>query len=221
MKSISQLAFLAAVGAVGLCANSAAQADIFTFTSCHVTGGCGTATSFGTVTLTQSGTSVNFDVVLSDANRFVETGSADQQLFKFNNTASGATALNIINAATGMPTNAVTGGLAGFSGSFNGDGTGNFSFGVACAISANCNGGSTPTFQEITFTVTNTTLANLETGNNLGNRFVADVLIGSNGLTGPVDVSVPGPIVGAGLPGLVMACSGLLALVRRRRQRLA
>jgi hypothetical protein len=31
---------------------------------------------------------------------------------------------------------------------------------------------------------------------------------------------VPSPIVGAGLPGLIAACGALIALARRRRQRL-
>src|SRR5215475_5626800 len=194
------------LGAGLIATASPAEAIIFDLTSCHVTGGCGTQTSFGTVELTQSGTNVNFVVTLAGGNRFVQTGAGDQQLFKFNGAAGAG---NIINEATFNPLNAVPGGLNGFAGAFNGDGTGNFNFGVACATDP-CNGGSTPVFTGLTFTVTNSTIAALTVPNNLGNIFVADVLIASNGLTGPVDVTGPGVVpepttllmVGTALVGL-------------------
>jgi hypothetical protein len=40
----------------------------------------------------------------------------------------------------------------------------------------------------------------------------------NNGLPAVLTMAVPGPIVGAGLPGLLAACGGLLALARRRRR---
>jgi hypothetical protein len=54
---------------------------------------------------------------------------------------------------------------------------------------------------------------------NLGIGYVA--MTGGTGFAASNTHAVPGPVVGAGLPGIVVACGGLLALARRRRQRLA
>ena len=202
---------------------TAGHADTFNLTSCHLTGGCGTATQFGTVTLTQAGTSVNFDVVLNSGDRFVETGTGGGSLFLFNDSISGSTITGITATLNGSNVS-IPGGLSGFtniSPAVMADGTGTFTAQVFCTDPSQCDG--TPNINDLHFSVTNATLAGLTTANSLGNIFVADILCGQTGctgLTGPVDVSfaVPGPVVGAGLPGLVFACGGLFALARRRRR---
>jgi len=203
-----------------------AQADTFTLTSCHVSGstcqGGSVPSGFGTVTLTQSGTSVNFSVSLANGNRFVETGAGGGELFLFNDTLAGSTITTIATAPT-----TPAGGLSGFTNlsPVQADGTGTFTASVECTTASDCNGGSAPTMTSLTFTVTNATVAQLETANANGNLFVADILCGPTqtqctGLTGPVDVSTP-PVstpepatlflVGTGLAG-----TGMFA--RRRRQ---
>jgi hypothetical protein len=53
---------------------------------------------------------------------------------------------------------------------------------------------------------------------------VYDIIAGA-GITGTsnatIHVSVPGPVVGAGLPGLLAACGALIALARRRKRQSA
>jgi len=233
MKTVTRLALLTTVGlganaAVGLCANTAAQADTFNLVSCHITGstcdgGSIPAPGFGSVTLTQVGANVNFTVSLINGNRFVETGSGGKELFLFDDAIAGST----ITSITTSP-NTPAGGLSGFTNlaPVMADGTGSWTASVECTNFADCNGGSSPTMTSLSFTVTNATIAQLTTvGNDKGNIFAADILCGATqpqcvGLTGPVDTPVPGPILGAGLPGLVMACAGLVGLARRRRQKL-
>ena len=53
------------------------------------------------------------------------------------------------------------------------------------------------------------------------NFYTFQATIGNVLLASITAAAVPGPIVGAGLPGLVVACGALIALARRRRQRIA
>jgi hypothetical protein len=218
---------VAALFAMSMAMTGVSYADTFNFTSCHLTGGCGTATQFGTVTLTQTGTSVLFDVVLNSGNRFVETGAGGGELFLFNDSISGSTITGITATLNGAIV-AIPGGLSGFtniSPAVMADGTGTFTGSVECTDSSQCNGGSTPNINDLHFTVTNATIAALAVANAAGNLFVADILCGQTGctgLTGPVDVTAPAaiPLPGA-LPLFATGLAGLVVLGRRRMKQAA
>src|SRR5262249_5895825 len=134
---------VAAVFAMSMAMTGVSYADTFNLTSCHISTGCPPAgTIFGTVTLTQVGTSVNFSVVLANGSRFVETGAGGNELFLFNASIAGST-------TTGIPPAPTTpaGGLSGFTNfpPVMADGTGTFTASVECTVAADCNGGSAPT----------------------------------------------------------------------------
>jgi len=205
-------AVVLALVAVGLMvAAPPAQAIIFDLTSDHCTGGCGTV-PFGSVELTQNATTVHVTVSLNDSNRFVLTGAADFQEFKFN----GAPSLGSITVTQNVAGQT----LAAQTGAFNGDGTGNFLFGITCITCGNGGAGALPVGTVLTFDVANSTIAALTVPNNLGNVFVADMLSGTTGNTGPVDASTPRQVpepatvafLGTGLVALGVA-------IRRRVRR--
>jgi len=240
---------LAIVGVALIATTTPAQADTFNLTSCHVSGstcngGSIPAPGFGSVTLTQSGTSVTFDVTLINGNRFVETGAGGGALFLFNDTLAGSTVTGITTTQNGTTVSVIPGGVSGFTnctaatpcpssifgnppgnGPIMADGTGTFTAAIACTVPSDCNGGSTPSFNDLHFTVTNATVAQLETANANGNLFVADIFCGAGqtqcaGLTGPVDVSTPVPepttLLMVGTP-----LAGVGAAWRRRQRALA
>jgi hypothetical protein len=180
-SSLSALALIAATAAFP----SASHAITFNLTEDHCTGGGGIP-PFGSVTLTQNGTMVEVDVDLFGTNAFVKTGSVDFQASKFN--ASGV----VVGDVT-VDQNDPGETLAPQTGAFNGDGTGNSLFGIACTT---CGKGASDAFTtNVIFHVANATIADLMAANNLGNIFVANV-IGSTGNTGPVAAIAPVPCRG-------------------------
>src|SRR5437870_4186712 len=78
-----------------------------------------------------------------------------------------------------VPGGVVPGGLSGFTNlsPVHTGGAGDFTASVECTTFSNCNGGSAPTVTGLTFTVTNATVAQLETKNASGNFFAADILL--------------------------------------------
>ena len=236
MKNFSCAAMaLSAIVGVGLfAAPPVARADFsVTLSNCNDSFNCSPATGLnvGTVNVTNDGTNtVKITVTLNSPYGFHETNT--------NPNGNGSLNSFAFSLASGFGNGSLSNITSGWTAQIppqNTDGMGTFKDGLT--LSSNSAG---PLSFDVTATGLSAIVADFATGgaafNSTGGYyFIADVICnaanggkcnngtanGSTGLVGGDTVSVPAPALGAGLPGLIAACMGLVAFARRRRLRLA
>jgi hypothetical protein len=204
------------------------SANAATFTSDHCTGNCGPqATGFATITGTQVGTGVvDITINLLNGNGIVDTGL---HAFTFNLIGNPTVTFSNFSSPLFDVVNSATNTVGATS--IHQDGFGDFEYALDYTGGS---GASNPFSGPLSFRLTGTGLtlasfAELSSGGSPSAYLTLDIISGTTGKTGAVDCcdvgitpfginAVPGPIAGAGLPGLLAACFALFGLNRRRRR---
>ena len=188
---------LAAIGAVGLC-GSANAAGCPATPLAHL----GSASGCLTITLNPGGTATLTNPAPGTSDVFDVPASEDALVLVVNSSGSTVNSLTLSSNLTIFR--------------FDGDGT-----------QANANGAVS------NYSGPNTTFSNIAANFLSGTvNFTGGLATGATAFFGleeaptaasftQVIVGVPGPVVGAGMPGLLAACAGFLAWRRRRRQAVA
>jgi hypothetical protein len=174
------------------------------------------APGYGSVNVTTVGSDLKFELSLVP-NWFVDTGN-DKNHFPvaFNLATSGLP----ISGSSGLVTTPLASPFTGLNaGGYTNPGfDGPFNYAISCPSGGanGCNNISSLTFYVLGAGSLSLVLTN-------GVFITADIFATSatgaekTGTVGATIAPVPAPLMGAGLPGVILACAGLLAFARRRR----